>query len=258
MTDNARRNGTHRLQSIFHPAVWCLRAWPRPLSRWAAVFAMISALLAGCGGDPASSGSSSGAGNPSSSTSASSSSASSSSSSSASSSTGSSSSGGLLSYACGICAIEGVADLPAPLRVISPEFYRSKLQELLAEPTFTHETEALYAFEGRALFVEDEYREQRLQLAAEAFYRTALTIARHNQAVDCKGLTASGCGELFIERFVEPLFERRLTDVERDFYLELFHSDDAHESEGQQAAMTAALSSHHFLFRKAEEVSDAP
>ena len=106
------------------------------------------------------------------------------------------------------------------------------------------------AFAGRALFSDDEFAEQRLALATETFYRNAELVADHYRAITCTDLDAPACGTQFISNFVEPLFERPLTLAERDYYLDLFINADTADRDGQRAAMIAALSSPHFLFRK--------
>lgn len=169
----------------------------------------------------------------------------------------SSSSAAPLTYLpCGICDVD---ELSGPLVVISGQRYGEKLITLLDIPEDYSEyrlaitgLNGLYVdrFGGQTLFSDDEFATQRMQVAVASFYDNAVLVASHYNAVQCTEVSAVECGEAFIAEFVQPLFERSLTDIEREHYLRFFVDATDPEQDGQSAAMTAALSSPHFLFRK--------
>ena len=137
--------------------------------------------------------------------------------------------------------------------MISQAEYDRKLQTLFGISDVTY-SGGIAAIAGDVLLQDDEHLAQRMALAVETFYRHAEWVAGQYTPVSCADLSAESCGKKFIADFVEPLFERTLSAVERDYYLDFFRQTD-NPRLGQQAAMTAALSSPHFLFRK--EVANA-
>ena len=181
----------------------------------------------------------------------SSSSSSSSSNSSSSSSSSASSSGDLNESVGGACPVEMNAQ--GHLVVISAAEYQHRLQALLAIPEGNLYYTGIEQYAGRNLF-EDEHSTQRMNLAVEAFYRNAQTIAQNHLAISCEQIAADECAVLFIAQFVEPLFQRTLTNEEHELYLQFFTQEDDPAVDGQRAAMIAAISSPNFLFRM--EVSD--
>lgn len=140
------------------------------------------------------------------------------------------------------------------LVVISTTEYDRKLQQLLGLRDITYSS-GIAAIAGDTLLQGDAFTAQRMALAVETFYRHAEWVASQYTPVSCVDLSAEGCGAKFIADFVEPLFERTLSATEREYYVDFFLHTDNPGRIGQQAALTAALSSPHFLFRK--EVADA-
>lgn len=157
---------------------------------------------------------------------------------------------------CGICDED---ELSGQLVVISSQRYQQKLTALFDIPEDYSEFELarrglngryIGRFGGRTLFSDDEFTSQRMQMAVTSFYNNAALVASNHSAVECVEISAIECGESFINEFVEPLFERSLTDIEREHYLRFFMDAAEPDQDGQRAAMTAALTSPNFLFRK--------
>ena len=155
---------------------------------------------------------------------------------------------------CSVCDVDG---LSGQLVVVSEQHYRKKVAQLLLDTPDTSKVEdavgrysqRIEPFSGRILFQQDEFTEQRTALALETFYRAAESIASNYRAVDCSDLNSIQCGNLFIKDFLQPLYERDLTDEEKFSFMKFFSAEEQ-AAEGQRKAMIAALSSPHFLFRK--------
>lgn len=157
---------------------------------------------------------------------------------------------------CGICDVNS---LEGRLVVVSQSHYQDKLKTLLGvELNQLDETAAvkdpytasIARFSGQALFADDEFRAQRIELAYSAFYKTAERIADDMQAVNCGDMSEENCANLFINDFVEPLYERSLSVEESDGFRQIFNRSDLDRDEQQRLAMISAFSSPQFLFRK--------
>lgn len=152
---------------------------------------------------------------------------------------------------CSFCDVEG---LSGPLVVINHLHYQAKLVEILGEDieesNLEQYTQRIDRFAGKSLFVEDEFAQQRMNIATQTFHETAEQISSKIKAVDCSQLDAMDCSTQFIRDFVEPLYERDLSDAEVVFYQNIFVDAVSPDDDGQKRAITATLSSPHFLFRK--------